>query len=116
MPKQSTAVAQKTDVEIAPHHLAELQARLAAYAALKFDLDLLAHQMDIEKLAIQSTLDEVGVDKVKVDGYSVSFVRGMSSTLDKVKFVELGGSLEMLENATVTKPKKSYISIRKGNE
>lgn len=100
-----------TEAEIKPELRAHLSALLSTYKELKFDLDAIQHQMDIEKLAIWGCLKEAGVEKAKIDGFSLSVVKGNTSKLDKLKFVELGGSLQQLENATFSKPKKAYLDI-----
>lgn len=100
-----------TEVEIKPELRAHLSALLSTYQELKFDLDAIQHQLDIEKLAIWGALKEAGLEKAKIDGFSLNVIKGHTSKLDKLKFVELGGSLQQLENATFSKPKKAYLDI-----
>ena len=102
---------QTTELEIKPELRAHLAALCATYKELKFDLDAIQHQMDIEKAAMWTILKEVGAEKVKIDGFSLNVIKGHTSKLDKVKFVELGGSLEQLDNATFKKPKRAYLDI-----
>jgi DUF4097 and DUF4098 domain-containing protein YvlB len=64
--------------------------------------------MDKEKALIGELRDEAEVLSLDFEGFKVTYVQGTSSKLDKKKFVALGGSLKMLENATVTTPKKAY--------
>ncbi len=62
---------------------------------------------------VKEVLEVSGLKKLRAGDVPISLVEGTTRSLDKLKFVELGGSLEMLENATVSKPKKAYISIGK---
>jgi hypothetical protein len=68
--------------------------------------------MELAKQNITLAMIEAGIAKMRVDGTPVAYVTtGKSSRLDKVKFVELGGSLSILAAATVTKPKKPFLQI-----
>lgn len=89
----------------------KLAATLSTYQDLKLQRDLLDEAMKTESKKIQAEMELIGVDKIQVDGTPCTIVRGTTSSLDKVKFVSLGGSLEMLQNATVSKPKKAYLRI-----
>lgn len=110
-------VLETTDVTLEATAQAHLEGVLDTYNALKFELDALQHQIDIEKLAMRSLLESAGLKKLKIGDQTISIVEGTTSKLDKVKFVAAGGSLAMLEGATVTKPKKSYLEVRgKGEE
>jgi hypothetical protein len=102
-----------TTVHVEPDVAARLTALLDTYQALKVDADLLYDQMEEEKRKLRGEMELAGLEKVTINGVPCTVVRGLSSSLDKLKFVELGGSLEMLENATVKKLKKAYLSIGK---
>ena len=77
-----------------------------------------AIEAEIAKIQAETfaTLEAAGVEKVRVGETPVSIVRGTTSSLDKQKFVALGGSLTMLAEATVTKPKKAYVRIGGGED
>ena len=72
-----------------------------------------AIEAEIAKIQAETfaTLEAAGAEKVRIGETPVSIVRGTTSSLDKQKFVALGGSLTMLQEATVTKPKKAYVRI-----
>src|SRR5216683_3159216 len=98
-----TTTEAKTTVQLEPELSARLTALLDTYQTLKVDADLLYGQMEEEKRKLRGEMELAGLEKVTIAGVPCTVVRGMSSSLDKLKFVELGGSLKMLENATVKK-------------
>lgn len=106
-----TSIEQTATIEIAPEVGARISAVLSTYNDLKAQADLLYEQMEIEKEKIYTIMKDAGISKAKVDGVPLTEIKSSQSVLDKVKFVALGGSLEMLENATFSKPKKAYLQI-----
>jgi len=111
MPRLSATVTTTTETSLDVQLQARLRALLSTYHTLKADFDLIEAQMDEEVEKMKAILDTEGVQKVVLDGVPLTIVGGESSSLDKLKFVELGGSLEMLADATVKKPKKKYLRI-----
>lgn len=104
-------------VELAPEQRLRLEALLANYLALETDADLINDLLDTEKQKLFELLDDEGVkDAIQMEGRTLKIVRGESSRLDKQKFVALGGNLEHLQLATIRKPKKAYLDIRKAGE
>ena len=112
----TTTATETVQVQVEPDVAARLDTLLRTYLDLKFDADLLYDQMEEEKRKMKGEMELAGLEKISVNGTPCTIVRGMSSTLDKLKFVELGGSLATLESATFKKPKKSYLSIGKDKE
>jgi hypothetical protein len=110
MPKLSTAITTTTteEVKLAPALKVKLRKRLQTYAALHAEKKAIIEKMDKEKALIGELRDEAEVLSLDFEGFKVTYVQGTSSKLDKKKFVALGGPLKMLENATVTTPKKAY--------
>lgn len=106
------AAGMSIDVEIAQ----KLAATLSTYHDLKLQRDLLDEAMKTESKKIQAEMDLLGVEKIEIEGTPCTIVGGYTRTLDKIKFVELGGSLKTLENATVSKPRKKYLRIGKAGE
>jgi hypothetical protein len=104
---------EKTVVELA--HSARLSALLSTYQDLKSQADVLVAAMAEEKQKIFEILQAEGYEKAEIDGVPCTIVRGTSTSLDKIKFVQLGGSLAHLENATISKPKRPYLVIGKGS-
>lgn len=100
-------------VELSQELRQRLEVLVANYVALEVDIDVLTAQQDEEKAKLFALLDENGINEsVIAEGRSLKIVRGESSRLDKVKFVELGGNLDHLLLATRRTPKKAYIDIR----
>ena len=54
---------------------------------------------------------ESGEQSLAIDGFKSTMVFPNRSKLDKKKFVALGGSLELLEKATVSTPGKPYVKV-----
>jgi hypothetical protein len=113
MPKQTLATAAITTVALEPDMVARVAAKLSTYHTLKVDADLLYEAMAKELADIKGEMELAGVNKMEIDGTPCTIVTGETSSLNKLKFVELGGSLEMLENATVHKPRKAYLRVGK---
>ena len=111
MPRLSATVTTTTETTLDVQLQARLRALLSTSHPLKTDYDLIKGQMEEEVAKMKAILDDEQVQKVVLDGVPLTIVGGESSSLDKLKFVELGGSLEMLANATVKKPKKKYLRI-----
>lgn len=103
-------------VDVAPEIVEKLVGTLSTYQELKVQRDLLDEAMKAESKKIQAEMDLLGVDKLEIEGTPCTIVRGHTSSLDKMKFVSLGGSLEMLQNATVSKPRKAYLRIGKASD
>lgn len=93
-----------------------ISVRLSVYADLKLNLDIIQAQLDDERVAIQKEMEAAGVEKTWVDTIPLTIVRSSSNSLDKKEFVRLGGSLKLLDQATVKKAKKPYLKITLGNE
>ncbi len=104
-------------LDLTPSVRAHLVALLATYTEIKFDSDALLHQLAIEASAIGCILEEAGIAKTKIEGLSLIWHRGeTTSTLDKTKLLAQGVTLAQIEAATTTKPKKIYFQIRGKNE
>lgn len=93
-----------------------LALKLANYNTLMVDFKLLKEQIDDIKGEVLDELNLWGLEKAVIDDIPCTVVGGNSSSLDKVKFVQLGGSLKMLEEATVSKPKKKHLRIGKESD
>lgn len=65
-----------------------------------------------QKKSIIGTLrNQTGEQSLSLEGYTVTLVAPLKSKLNKQRFVSLGGSLAMLEEATELKPAKPYDRI-----
>lgn len=114
--QQTVQATIEPEVTLEPEVLERVSPLLRTFLDLKQQVDLLTEQMDEEKRKIKGEMELAGVQKTRVDGTPVTIVRSSQRKLDKLKFVELGGSLEMLENATFDRPKKPYIRIGEDKE
>lgn len=111
MSKLQTTVVVETELVIEPKLRQRLLVKFRTYADLKMQEKALTIRLDKLKAEIGSIRDEIGVETVEVEGFRDTLVAGVTSTLNKRKFVELGGSLKMLENAMECKPKKAFEKI-----
>jgi len=101
----------ETEIVVAPDVVACLSAKLGTYQSIKQDIALLEDALAREAADIKGTLELHGLKKCRVDGIPVCIVEGVSTRMDKLKFVALGGDLKMLEAAKVSKPKKAYLKV-----
>ena len=98
-------------VTLKPRQRRELTTELHAYAEAKVELLVLEEAITLHKAAVTKLLEELGVERLELEGFSAAIVRPQRDVLDKKKFVELGGSLEMLANATSKVASTSYLLI-----
>ncbi len=69
-------------------------------------------KFDKEARNIEGYFEQAGAQSITVEGHAtITEVRGVSSKLDKKRFVAQGGTLAQLENATVWTQKKPYVLI-----
>ena len=98
-------------VELSPQLKRQLLNELKAYQGLKSQQDALELALANKKANIGKLRERSGEKMLELEGYKISLVEPVRKELDKKKFVELGGSLAMLENATVSRPTKAYERI-----
>ncbi len=110
--RQTVEVSATQELVLEPALKTKLQQRLKLYRKLKAELETAKTKFDKEAALIEGYFEQAGAQSITVEGYAtITEVRGVSSKLDKMKFVQQGGTLEQLENATVTTPKKPYVLI-----
>lgn len=107
------AITPVTAVDIDEEIAAKMAASLATYTEMKIQRDLLDEAMKKESKQLLGEMELLGVDKLEVEGYPCTIVRGETTSLDELKFVQLGGDLELLNRAKVTKPKQPYLLVGK---
>ena len=98
-------------VELSPQLKRQLLNECRAYQNLKGQLDELEAALVNKKVNIGRLREKSGEKSLELEGFKISLVEPVRKELDRKKFVELGGSLAMLENATVSRPTKSYEKI-----
>jgi hypothetical protein len=67
--------------------------------------------MEQKKAIIGRYREETGYPSVALDGFKVTEVTNLRSTLDQKKLIEMGVTTDMLAEATVTKPGKPYTKV-----
>ena len=98
-------------VELSPQLKRQLLNELLMYQGLKRNLDELETAIANKKVNISRLREKSGEKALELEGFKITLVEPVRKELDRKKFVELGGSLAMLENATVSRPTKSYEKI-----
>ena len=100
------------EVDVSPEILARVAAIVSTIQETQDDIDLLNALIADEKKKIMDLYKANGITSLRIDDVPVTLVTGgTSSSLDKKKFVLLGGNLQMLEDAKVTKPRRDYMLI-----
>ena len=113
MPRQKATTTVTTAPVLSPELRARVAALVSTYKELKFDEALLEEQAADEAAKIKAIFDEHGIVKTEIDGVPVSIVTGSTSVFDKLEFVRLGGSLDLIDQATTSKPKRPYVLVGK---
>lgn len=122
MPKLTQTITAKATtttvqaVSLRPRLRAELLNELRSYAVLKVEGDALQIAMDAHKARVREIRETTGEKGFEIEGFKITDVTGTSSRLDRKKLLKLGVTLAQIEEATVTKPKKSYEKITLPNE
>lgn len=115
MSKLETTVT--TQVTLGAKTQAQVETLLATHAVLKAELDTVQELIDLGKAELQAVMEDAGADSLKIDGFSLSIVKGTTSTLDKKKLEVMYGLTKIqIANAHTIRPKKPYLSIRAAGE
>lgn len=101
----------KEEVKIKPRIKTALTAELKAYAADRLELKAVQERLDDRKAKIGAWREEIGVTSLKLEGFSVTLVPNLRTSLDVKKLIEMGVTTEMIQEATVTKPGKPYEKV-----
>lgn len=121
-PKTRTGIGTTTttttvvEVKLSPKVRKELAGKIAEVVSLQvalkdLKLDRDKKLVEIEKLYVDSNEGHALDTGTMFDVFKLKKVGGTTSKLDKKKFVSYGGSLAVLERATVTKPRKPYLKV-----
>ncbi len=104
---------QTVEVRLKPSLKRKLLNELTAYAALYAQLKSIEAQMAAHKATLEECVIESGEQKLDFgdDIGKTTMVFPVRSKLDKKLFVQQGGTLAQLENATVATPSKPYLLI-----
>ncbi len=108
---QTVTTTQTTEVKLKPTLKKKLLLNLKTYQSLRDQLKAIEAAMDKHKAVVQECMNEAEEEKLSIDGFKTTMVFGVNSRLDKELFVQQGGTLAQLANATVTKPSRPYCKI-----
>lgn len=105
-----------TEVKLSPVLRKKVLAELKLFAELQTQQKVLAQAIRHGKDIIQRLFEGAGemdalVQGVVADGFKMKYVTGTRTILDKGKLIDLGVTVEMLEEATIEKPTASYLKI-----
>lgn len=117
----TTTIVTSATVQIKPTVRRRLLHELHTYTALKTQRDAADHGMSKAKDSLQSICEDNELEVPMYDGFtledaSIKMVCASSKKLDRKRFVELGGDLQILDDAMIEMPKKPYLSIRQKGE
>ena len=114
LPKVTTTVT--TEITLTPALRKRALAELKLFAELQTQQKVLTQAMRKGKDIIQRLFEGAGefdvlVQGVVLDGFKMKYVTGTRKMLDKGKLIDLGVTVEMLEEATIEKPNAPYLKI-----
>jgi hypothetical protein len=109
--KLTTSVESRTEVTLTPEVGARLVATLDTYHELVMQRKILEAQIETEKAMIGEIVFATGYEALGIANSKITYVRGVTTTLDQKKLIADGVTLAQLAAATTTKPKKPYWKI-----
>ena len=111
MPALTATVTTTRELVLKPTVRRKLLTELKTYQELKGQLDAIKSAMDKHKGVIGKLREETGEQSIKIDGFSVTLVAPVRSTLDKQKLIAQGVTMAQIDAATVVKPGAAYEKI-----
>lgn len=113
MPALSTNATTTTvqTVTLKPSLRKKLLLALRTYTTLKDTEKIAKAAKDKQRGIVGECLEEVGESTLKLEGYTATFVAPTKKTLDRKRFVQLGGDLAMLDAAYVEQPVNAYVKV-----
>ena len=105
-----------TEVKLRPALRRKLLTELRAYATIDEQMKVLQHAKDKRKDTIGKIREEVGEQSISLEGFKVTLVAPVRSTLNKLKLIAQGVTVAMIEAATDIVPGKAYERITLPNE
>lgn len=109
--KLAVTTTQTVEVKLKPSLRRKLLNELNAYAALHAQLKSIEAQMDAHKATLEECVIESGEQSLELEGFKTTMVFQNRTKLDKQLFVEQGGTLAQLANATVPVTTKPYLLV-----
>ena len=113
MPALANTVTATTthEVRLSPAVRRKLLTELRTYEQLKQQKAAIESAMEKHKTIIAAIREETGEQTIKLEGFSVTLVAPVRSTLDKKKLIAQGVTTAQIEAATVISPGKSYTKV-----
>lgn len=111
MPKLSQTIETRGVAKIEPKLRKQIVQKLAEYVRLSTQAKALKVAVKELTEQIGKLRDETGEMSIGVDGFKITLVAGETSKINPKKLIALGCRPEWIEQATETKPKKSYNKI-----
>lgn len=111
MPTLTATTTQTTEVVLAPRLKRKLLTELRAFQEVKTQISALQNALDAHKVSIEKLRVESGENSLGIEGFKISLVSPVRSSLDKKRLLEAGVSMAQLEQGTVTKPTKPYTKV-----
>lgn len=108
---QKATVTTTKEITLKPTTKRKLLTELKAYAALKKQQDEIDESMSVHKATIGELRESTGEDAIALDGFKVSLVSPVRKVLNHKKLIELGCAVAWIEEATESKPSKSYEKV-----
>lgn len=102
--------------EIEPAIKHKLLAQLNEYSALIEQIKELEEMKQDAAIEISRLRELTGQQSLSLNGYKVTNIQSTTKTLDKKLYVSLGGSLALLEQSYVEKPRRAYERITLPND
>lgn len=112
MPLALVATATTTkEITLKPQVRRKLLTELHAYQELKQQYKALEFALDAHKATIERLREETGEQSIALEGFKVTQVTQIRSTLDKKLLLEQGVTMGQIENATITKSGRPYTKV-----
>jgi len=102
---------QTTDVALTPALKVKLLKQLNIYAALRVQQQAIEAAMNEIKATVGTLREQAGVNSLALEGFHVTQVTSVRTSLDKMKLLAMGVTTDMLHAATVSKPGRPYEKI-----
>ena len=105
-------------LKLAPQLKKKLLLALRTYVELGAQKKALDLARSKQSKIVEDIQVELGESSLDIEGFKSTIVAPVRHTLDKKRYVALGGDLDLLERSMVDTPGKSYVRITppNGNE
>ena len=117
MPTATVTVTALTTHQLAlsPQIKRKLLLALRTYTELSAQAKALQLAKHKQSKIVEDIQTELGESHIEIEGFKATVVAPIRHTLDKKRFVALGGDLDILERAMVDQSGKAYVKITAPN-